>query len=501
MEVNPVNSVSTHLNLTLTNPAGNLADVGYASTGFMIICAALVFFMIPGLALLYSGLSRSKNALSMMLICVAAASIVMVQWVIWGFSLAFSETGSVFIGDCAWCGMTAIGSQAAVTLTTWVPVVAFALYQLMFAAITPAIIFGSPAERMNMIPAMLFVFIWSTVVYDIVAYWTWSAKGWVRNMACVASAHANAPCFKGSLDFAGGGPVHVASGFAGLAYSLVLGRRAAHDATTEGEHNPYRPHNPANVTLGTCILWFGWFGFNAGSASAATARAAMAGLVTTVAAASGGITWLMFDYIFTRKLSSVSLSSGIVAALVGITPGAGYVAPWASIVIGSVTALVCNLACSVKHKLGFDDALDAFGLHGVGGVVGNLLTGIFAQKWVASLDGTGIDGGWLDGNFIQLGYQLAGTAAIAVWSFGISYVILSVLNLIPGLRLRVPEESELLGLDVSHMGEQMFEFATLADLRADRESLEKSGAIPAEGKKKQKQPAYPPPEESGSSST
>jgi len=205
------------------------------------------------------------------------------------------------------------------------------------------------------------------------------------------------------------------------------------------------------------MLWFGWFGFNGGSAVAATSRAAMAATVTTVAAATGGLSWAMFDYIFTKKFSAIGFCSGVIAALVGITPASGFVAPWAAIVIGSVTAILCNLACRAKNKLGYDDALDAFGLHGIGGFVGNILTGIFAQKWIAALDGSVIPGGWIEGNWIQVGYQLAGSAAIAGYSFVVTIIICYLINFIPGLKLRVEDDHELYGVDVTHMGEVAYD--------------------------------------------
>ncbi|KAI9005384.1 ammonium transporter AmtB-like domain-containing protein [Gaertneriomyces semiglobifer] len=433
-----------------TNHAPHFTEPGYASTGFITICAALVFFMTPGLGLFYSGMSRSKNALSLIMISMLAMSIITVQWVLFGFSLAFSETGGRFIGNFKHGGFKDIGAAALEFTAPTIPGVLFALYQMQFATLTPALIFGSVAERIRLVPAMIFIFLWSTLVYDFGAYWTWSYRGWIKSLSCLDTLSTE-PCAVGGFDFAGGGPVHVASGFAGLAYCIMIGKRRKHHA------EEFKAHNMTNVFLGTAMLWFGWFGFNGGSALGATPRAAMACLVTTLATASGSLAWVLYDYSQHAKLSGLGYCSGAVAALVGITPAAGFVAPWAAIIIGAVTAVICNMACRLKNKLGFDDSLDAWGVHGVGGVVGNLLTAIFAQKWITLLDGAETDGGWVDGNWKQMGYQIAGTVAIAAWSFVVSCLILYVINKIPGLHLRPTESEEHIGNDLGEMGEIAYE--------------------------------------------
>ncbi|KAI8912957.1 hypothetical protein PhCBS80983_g03194 [Powellomyces hirtus] len=425
-------------------------EVGYASTAFIIICAALVFFMTPGLGMFYSGLSRTKNSLSLIMISMLSMSIITIQWVLFGFSLSFSETGGRFIGNFDMGGFKGLGASALPMTAPQIPGILFALYQMQFATITAALIFGSVAERIRLMPAMLFIFCWSTLVYNPVAYWSWSARGWLKSMSCLDTLMSDAPCAVGELDFAGGGPVHIASGFAGLAYCLMAGKRHR-----TGE--PFKAHNMTNVFLGLALLWYGWYGFNAGSALSATPRAAMAGLVTTVSAAAGSLAWVLFDYSQHKKLSGLGFCSGAVAGLVGITPAAGYVAPWAAIIIGSVTGVVCNIACRVKTRLGFDDSLDAWGVHGVGGYVGGILTGIFAQKWIAALDGTVINGGWVDGNWVQVAYQLAGSTTIAVWSFVVSLLILFVINKIPGFHIRSTAEEQMLGNDLGEMGEVAYE--------------------------------------------
>jgi ammonium transporter, Amt family len=219
---------------------------------------------------------------------------------------------------------------------------------------------------------MVFIFFWTTFVYDVVAYWTWGARGWLHNLACLNIVYSSAPCLNGVYDFAGGGPVHIASGFAGLAYCLVVGKRRI--------VKELKPHNISSVLLGTTLLWFGWFGFNGGSAISSTPRAIMASLVTTICAATTGMTWVLFDYVVTKKISAVSFCSGVVAGLVVITPASGFVSPWGSFVMGVIGGITVNLCCKLKDKLGYDDTLDAFGIHGMGGIIGCLLTGIFHQK-------------------------------------------------------------------------------------------------------------------------
>ncbi|OQV21652.1 Ammonium transporter 1 [Hypsibius exemplaris] len=421
------------------------ADTGSASTGFIVWAAALVFVMTPGLALFYSGLSRYNSALSLMMLCMMAMAVVSVQWFLFGFSLAFAEHGSPFIGDFTMGAVNTLDTHAFPNTAPQIPSILFMVYQMQFAGITAALVFGSVPERTRFVPAMVFVFFWTTLVYDFAAYWTWADHGFLRNLNCVGAPNYDvAPCYVGAYDFAGGGPVHICAGFSGLAYLVVLGKRKLIHA----EH-----HNMVNVMFGTGILWFGWFAFNGGSAGAANTRAAMAATVTTLAAATGGLTWVFVDWIGSRKMSAFSFCSGVVAGLVAITPASGYVAPWAAIVIGILVAIICNGCCRLKKRLGIDDSFDAGSLHGCGGFVGNLFTGIFAQKWVAKLDGTDIAGGLIEGNWLQIFFQLVASAVIAVWAFCVSYLILFIINKIPGLHLRQSEADEALGGDMAEMGE------------------------------------------------
>jgi Amt family ammonium transporter len=278
-------------------------------------------------------------------------------------------------------------------------------------------------------------------VYDIVAYWTWNPNGWLLKL--------------GGLDFAGGGPVHLASGCAALAYAIVIGHREGFGKET------FRPHNISHVILGTALLWFGWFGFNGGSEVAANARAANAAVVTHMAASIAGLTWMALDYWFeSGKLTSMGFCAGCVSGLVTITPASGYVTPASALAIGAIGAACCFAATKLKTKVKFDDAMDVFAVHGVGGMVGSILTGIFADSWVWTLDGSDAAGGWLNANFRQVGLQLAGILAIGGWSFVISYIILTIMDRIPWIGLRVPPEHESIGTDLALMGELAYRYET-----------------------------------------
>ncbi|KAG0259432.1 hypothetical protein BG011_002644 [Mortierella polycephala] len=396
---------------------------------------ALVWLMIPGIGYFYSGMARSKNALSLIMLSCCSIAVVTVQWFLFGYSLAFSKTGGRMIGNFDNAFLRGVLDSPSVG-SDKIPDIVFMIFQCMFAALTPALAIGAAAERGRILPTLVFIFLWTTFVYDFIACWTWSGNGWSYVM--------------GGLDFAGGTPVHISSGGAALAYALVLGRRA-------GDQKDFRPHSMSNVVIGTCFLWFGWFGFNGGSALSANLRAAMACVVTNLAASVGGITWVLLDYRHDRKLSVLGFCSGAVAGLVAITPGSGYVSPASSVAIGFLGACACNMAVRLKHSLKYDDAFDVFAVHGIGGIVGNILTGVFAQSWVAALDGvTVIDGGWLDKNWIQVVYQLADSAAGLAWSFGVTYLILVIMNKVPGLSLRAKAANEHRGLDLAELGEMAY---------------------------------------------
>jgi len=432
----PVPLTSADLNITelLANITDLRSDNNYdqGHTAWILVSTALVFIMIPGVGYFYSGMARSKNALSLIMLSVLSLAVVSVQWWMIGFSLAFGPGTSHYIGNLQYAFFMNVGIEP-INGVTKIPGLVFAMYQCMFAAITPALAIGSAAERGRIFPSIIFIFVWSTIVYDPIAYWTWNLQGWSNKL--------------GGLDFAGGTPVHISSGAAALAYCLILGKRTGHGT------DEFKPHNIANVVLGTVLLWFGWFGFNGGSALNSTTRAAMAVAVTNLAAAVGGLTWCLMDYRLEKKLSALSFCSGAVAGLVAITPGSGYVGTPAAVAFGVLAGIFCNLAVKLKHIFDFDDALDVFAVHGVGGIIGNLLTGVFAEANVIALDGTVLPGGWLNQNWIQIGYQAADSVTGVTYSFCVTYLILFIMDRIPGLSLRADPESEAKGLDETELGE------------------------------------------------
>ena len=426
---------SLTVNLNDQFDKADMAWIGAAS--------ALVWIMIPGVGLLYSGLSRKKHALSLLWASIMAACLTGFQWFFWGYSLVFSQTNtSPFLGSLDNFALKdVLGAPAVVTS---LPGILFCLYQGMFAATTAILMVGAGCERARLGPMMVFLFCWLTVVYCPIAYWTWGAEGWLFKL--------------GALDFAGGGPVHENSGFAALAYSLWLGKR--HDPLTIGKVPKYKPHSVSSIVLGTVFLWFGWFGFNGGSTGNASIRSWYACVNTNLAAASGGLTWMFVDYFRTGgKWSTVGLCMGAIAGLVGITPAAGFVPVYTSVIFGVVPAIVCNFAVDLKLIFQIDDGMDVFSLHGVGGICGSLLTGLFAADYIAATDGSvalGADpiaGGWMNGHYKQLGYQLAGTVSVGAWSFVVTSILLLVMDRIPMLRIRLHEDEELMGTDLAEIGE------------------------------------------------
>ncbi|KAH7100213.1 ammonium transporter [Auriculariales sp. MPI-PUGE-AT-0066] len=413
----------------------NLGDIS-----FVLVATVLVWVMTPGLGFFYSGLLRRKNALSMIYLSMGTLAIVSFQWFFWGFSLTFSDTANPFIGDLRHFGMIGVLDQPSIG-SARIPSIVFCIYQLMFAAITPMLAAGAFAERARLGPVMVWIFLWSTLVYDPIAYWTWNPKGWGATL--------------GNLDFAGGTPVHISSGTAALAISIYLGKRSGYGT----ERLAYKPQNTSFVVLGTILLWFGWFGFNGGSALAANIRAAYACFVTNLAASVGGITWLLWDWRLERKWSAVGFCSGAIAGLVAITPASGYVGAPASLAFGVAAGTFCNFATQLKYIFGYDDCLDIFAAHAVGGLVGNILTGFFAQQGIAALDGSStIAGGWVNHHYKQMGFQLANSTAGLTYSFVMTTIILWVMHYIPFLRLRVSTRDEMLGIDDAEMGEFAYDY-------------------------------------------
>lgn len=441
------------------NDQFNTADMVWIGTA-----AALVWIMIPGIGLLYSGLSRKKHSLSLLWASLMACCVTGFHWFFWGYSLAFSQTATnPFIGNLSkFALMNVFGAPSPVSS---VPDILFCFFQGMFAGVTAILMVGAGCERARLGPMMVFLFAWLTVVYCPIAYWVWNGNGWLFTL--------------GALDFAGGGPVHINSGFAALAYSLWLGKRK--DPLASGKIPKYKPHSVFNIVLGTVFLWFGWFGFNGGSTGNGSIRSWYANVNTNIAAASGGLTWMIVDWFRTGgKWSTVGLCLGSIAGLVGITPAAGYVPVYTSVAFGIVPAIICNFAVDLKLLLQIDDGMDVFALHGIGGFVGDFMTGLFAADYVAASDGSvaldpsaAIAGGWMNHNYIQLGYQLAGSVSVAAWSFVVTSILLLVMDRIPFLRIRLHEDEELKGTDITQIGEFSYYDAENQEYRS-REDPENS---------------------------
>lgn len=397
---------------------------------------------IPGLGYLYSGLARRKNALQLLLLCMLSLAVVSFQWFFIGYSLVFSESGGSFFGDGRNVGFRGVLERPVPESNGKLPEIVFATYQMMFANLVPAVLLGAAAERSRVLPAMIFIFAWTTLVYDMLAHWIWSVNGWANKW--------------GVLDYAGGIPVEVASGVGGLAYSYFIGKRRGYGT----ERLMFKPSNVSSITLGTVMLWVGWMGFNGGSCFAASLKAAMSIFVTNLAGAVGAITWMVMDFRLERKWSMVGFCTGAIAGLVAITPAAGFVGAPAGALIGLVSAFVSNLATRLKNSMRVDDPMDIFAVHALAGVVGTLMTGIFAQSSVSANDGfSQIAGGWLNGNWIQFGKQVAWVAVGFGWTFVVTIAIMFVINLIPGCKFRASEEAEIVGMDEVEMDEYIADYA------------------------------------------
>lgn len=410
---------------------------------WIMLSTALVFLMIPGIAFLYSGMARRKSALSLIWVCLITTGLVSLQWFIIGYTLAFSHTSGPFIGNFANVGFRNVLARPSV-VSREIPDILFAIYQCMFACVTVALVVGAVAERGRMLPCVIWIVVWSTVVYAPVAAWTFNPNGWTVKL--------------GTLDFAGGTTVHTNAGFAALAYSFMLGKRRGHGTR---ELN-YRPHSIAFVVLGTFLLWVGWFGFNGGSAYSMNLRVVISIVNSNMSAAVGGVFWCLLDYRIMRKWSAVGFCSGAIAGLVVITPASGFVPTWASIIFGVIGAVTCNYGTKIKYLLNIDDALDIFAVHGVGGIVGDLLTAVFSADYIAHLDGyTVIEGGWLNQHWIQIAYQAASGFAAASYSFVVTCLILYVINFIPGCKLRVSPQEEIFGIDDIEIGEFAYDYVKL----------------------------------------
>jgi len=390
------------------------------SVAWMLVASALVLFMVPGLAFFYGGLVRGKNAINTIMYSFVAMGVVSVVWVLWGYSLAFGE-GGPFIGNFDFLGFKDVASES----DEGIPPMLFAIFQMMFAIITPALITGAIAERFKFTTYLIFLVAWVTFVYAPIAHWVWASDGWLFEL--------------GALDFAGGTVVHINAGVAAVAAAWLVGKRRGVDRGVE-------PHNVPFVILGASILWFGWFGFNAGSGLAADGLAVSAFLVTNTAAATALVVWLILGHIHTGKMSAVGAATGAVAGLVAITPASGFVGPMGSIAIGLGAGVLTFYAVRIRHKFGFDDALEVMAVHGIGGIWGALATGIFAVGGI----------GLIDGDAKVLGYNAVAVLSTIAYSFVVTFVILKILDVIPGLGLRADDAAEDAGLDVSLHGERAY---------------------------------------------
>jgi len=399
-------------------------------TGWVLASSALVMLMTPGLAFFYGGMVRRKNVLGVLMQCFTILAIISIQWVLFGYSLAFGP-GKGFWGGFQWAGLCGVGLEPFKDYSATIPHQAFMIFQAMFAIITPALILGAFAERMKFSGFVVFMVLWATFVYDPVAHWVWGVGGWLRDL--------------GALDFAGGTVVHINSGIAALATCLLIGRRKGYDK------KPIPPHNLPHVMLGTALLWFGWFGFNAGSALAANGLAVNAFVVTNTAAATAALSWALIEWIHNGKPTAFGTATGAVAGLVAITPASGFVGVMPAIVIGIFVSVFCFLAVAiVKPLLGYDDSLDTFGVHCVGGVWGALATGLFASKLI-NPDGAY---GLFFGNPKQLLIQAAAVGVTLVYSFGASIILYKVVDWVIGMR--VTEKEEIMGLDLTQHNENAY---------------------------------------------
>lgn len=407
---------------------GNIISSG--DTAFVLISTALVMLMTPGLAFFYGGMVRRKNILGVLMQCFIVLCMLSLQWVLFGYSLAFSP-GNGLIGGLDWIGLRGVGLEPYADYSTTIPHQAFMIFQGMFAIITPALIIGAFAERMKFSAFLIFILLWATFVYDPIAHWVWSPDGWLRKM--------------GALDFAGGTVVHINAGIAALMTVFIIGKRKMYDS------KPMPPHNLPFTVLGAALLWFGWFGFNAGSALAANGLAVNAFVVTNTATAAAGLCWAILEWIFNGKPTVFGVVTGAVAGLVAITPAAGYVNAMSSILIGALVSVFCFIAVSViKPKLGYDDSLDAFGVHGIGGICGALATGLFATKLV---NPAGADGLFF-GNPGQFAIQAIAVASTLVYSFVVTFIIYKLVDVIIGVRVK--EKDEVMGLDLTQHHESAY---------------------------------------------
>jgi Amt family ammonium transporter len=411
--------------------AGEAKNINSGDTTWLLISTAFVMLMTPGLALFYGGLVRRKNVLATIMQSFIIMCVIGLQWVLWGYSLAFGPDKAGIIGGIEWLGLNGVGLSASHDYAPTVPHLTFMIFQGMFAVITPALITGAFAERMKFSAFLVFSLLWATFVYDPICHWVWGIGGWLGKL--------------GVLDFAGGIVVHISSGVAALMAALVIGKRKGFLSSS------MTPHNLPMTILGAALLWFGWFGFNAGSALSAGALAANAFVTTNTASCTASLTWILLEWKFKGSPTVLGAATGAVAGLATITPAAGFVGPLSAILIGVGAGIFCYVAVAViKPKLSYDDSLDVFGVHGIGGIWGVLATGLFAQ---ASINPNGANGLFF-GNPSQVGIQAIGVLITLVYTFGVTWVLFKVVDLFMGLK--VSEEEEVIGLDISQHHESAY---------------------------------------------
>ncbi|MCX7817117.1 MAG: ammonium transporter [Syntrophales bacterium] len=401
-------------------------------TAWLLISTVLVFSMtLPGLAFFYGGLVRRKNVLSILMQCFSIAALIALQWVLFGYSLSFGpDVGYGVIGGLEWVGLRGVGANPFSEYAGTVPHALFMVFQCMFAIITPALMIGACAERVKFSSLMVFILLWATFVYDPLAHWVWGNGGWMKVL--------------GGLDFAGGIVVHASSGVSALVICLLLGKRSGY------LKEPFRPHNLPHTILGGCLLWIGWFGFNAGSALAANELATHALITTLIAPSAAGLTWACIEWYVNEKPTILGAVSGALAGLVAITPACGYVNVMNAVFIGVIAGAVCYLfVVKVKNILGYDDSLDAFGIHGIGGIWGTIATGLFAEKAVNS---AGADGLFFGGS--QLVPQLIMVLVAPIFAAVVTYILYKAVDLTLGLR--VNDKDETIGLDLTQHGEAAY---------------------------------------------
>jgi len=401
-------------------------------TAFVLFSSALVMLMVPGLALFYGGMARNKNVLGTLMQSFIMLGIITVAWVLWGYSTAFGPDHGGIIGGLDWLGLKGVGMEPSADYGSTVPHAAFMIFQCMFAIITPALITGAFAERMKFSAFLLFAILWATLVYNPLAHWVWGVGGWIGKM--------------GALDFAGGTVVHISSGISALAAALIIGKRRGYGSVA------FIPHNLPMTITGAALLWFGWFGFNAGSALAANGLAANAFVVTHCASSAAALSWIIMEWLHRGKPTTLGAASGAVAGLVAITPASGFVGPASALIIGAMAGIICYGGILLKSKLGYDDSLDVVGIHGLGGTWGALATGLFASTLV----NPGGANGLFFGNPGQLWIQFISVAATWIFAFVMTSIILKAVDVVVGLR--VTEEDEERGLDISQHNETGYSF-------------------------------------------